>query len=137
MRDASDAASAIADSSDSAATYKSVEKKYLPSSGSCLPLSTAPGCSVIMVVGSPKPPLQVVLGSLSSDTNSKQCAAASRDNSTAYILGTSAYPNLGSGLKLKIDGRVPMEDRKAPLSQFRPKSLLLSVSLPSCTHNHL
>ncbi len=84
-----------------------------------------------MVVGSSKPPLQVVLGSLSSDTNSKQCVAASRDNSTAtaYILGTSAYPNLGSGLKLKIDGRVPMEDRKAPLSQFRPKSLLLSVSL--------
>lgn len=40
------------------------------------------------------------------------------------VLGTSAY----SPLKLQRDGRVPMADRKSPLSQFRPKSLLLSVS---------
>jgi len=92
-----------------------------------------------MVVGSSNPPLQVVLGSrASSDSSATQCAAESsaiRGNSTAYILGTSAYPRLGSGLKLKIDGRVPMEDRKAPLSQFRPKSLLLSVSCYNCIHS--
>lgn len=86
-----------------------------------------------MVVGSTStPPLQIVLGSLASDdTTSSSCAAeasARGSNSTAYVLGTSAYPHLGSGLKLKIDGRVPMEDRKAPLSQFRPRSLMLSVS---------
>ena len=40
------------------------------------------------------------------------------------VLGTSAH----SSLKLQRDGRVPMADRKSPLSQFRPKSLLLSVS---------
>jgi len=84
-----------------------------------------------MVDGSSStPPLQIVLGSLASDDTSRCAAEASArgGNSKTYILGTSAYPHLGSGLKLKIDGRVAMEDRKAPLSQFRPRSLLLSVS---------
>lgn len=88
------------------------------------------------------PPMRVVLGSLAShdDTPPSKCAeeasVAGKAATTSYIIGTSYHTNprrIGSGLKLKLDGRVPMEDRKTPLSQFRPRSLVLSVSLP---YNH-
>ena len=94
------------------------------------------------------PPLNIVIGafaaanSQSAKSSNQDSAASSSLNSTTlcfdspatYILGTSYYatPPLGdrrSVLKLNKDGRVPCEDRKSPFSQFKPKSLLLSVSL--------
>ena len=62
----------------------------------------------------------------------------------AHILGTSDFatprllgannnggnnPRRSSVSRLNKDGRVPMEDRKGPFDHFRPKSLMLSVSL--------
>ena len=94
------------------------------------------------------PPLNIVIGAFAAATESQSAksnnqATSSTLNSTSticsespttYILGTSYYatPSLGdrrSILKLNKDGRVPCEDRKSPFSQFKPKSLLLSVSL--------
>ena len=96
------------------------------------------------------PPLNIVIGafaaateSQSAKSNNQATSSSSSLNSTSticsespttYILGTSYYatPSLGdrrSVLKLNKDGRVPCEDRKSPFSQFKPKSLLLSVSL--------
>ena len=94
------------------------------------------------------PPLNIVIGAFAAATESaksnNQATSSSSLNSTStiicsespatYILGTSYYatPSLGdrrSVLKLNKDGRVPCEDRKSPFSQFKPKSLLLSVSL--------
>ena len=95
------------------------------------------------------PPLNIVIGAFAAATESQSAksnnqATSSSLNSTStticsespatYILGTSYYatPSLGdrrSVLKLNKDGRVPCEDRKSPFSQFKPKSLLLSVSL--------
>lgn len=95
------------------------------------------------------PPLNIVIGafaaateSQSAKSNNKKATSSSLNSTsticsespTTYILGTSYYatPSLGdrrSVLKLNKDGRVPCEDRKSPFSQFKPKSLLLSVSL--------
>ena len=85
-----------------------------------------------MVVNSSTRPLQVVLGSLASPTNHTECAAEPDATTVPSILATSAYPRPESALKLKIDGRVPMEDRKTSLSQFLPRALLLSVSESVC-----
>ena len=99
-------------------------------------------------------PLRIVLGTFSGGLTSQSSNktdgvvelptpnGASVESPTTYILGTSyfATPSLGSSnsnssstnrrlvLKLNKDGRVPMEDRKGSFSQFKPKSLLLSVS---------
>ena len=101
-------------------------------------------------------PLRIVLGTFSDGLTSQSsnktdgvvelsapiADGASVESPTTYILGTSyfATPSLGSSnsnssssnrrlvLKLNKDGRVPMEDRKGSFSQFKPKSLLLSVS---------
>ena len=94
------------------------------------------------------PPLNIVIGAFAAATESQSAKSNNQAtslslNSTSticsetpatYILGTSYYatPSLGdrrSVLKLNKDGRVPCEDRKSPFSQFKPKSLLLSVSL--------
>ena len=93
------------------------------------------------------PPLEIVLGALSdlraedgpSPATAASDGACSPSSSPAtFILGTSyfATPRVGatssggrrSVLGLNKDGRVPMEDRKGPLDQFKPRSLLLSVS---------
>ena len=93
-------------------------------------------------------PLRIVLGTfttggLISQPSNKTDGVVEQSTPTApYILGTSyfATPSLGSSnnnssssnrrlvLKLNKDGRVPMEDRRGSFSQFKPKSLLLSVS---------
>lgn len=90
------------------------------------------------------PPLNIVIGAFAAATESQSAKSNNQATSsslnlcsespTTYILGTSYYatPSLGdrrSVLKLNKDGRVPCEDRKSPFSQFKPKSLLLSVSL--------
>jgi hypothetical protein len=84
-----------------------------------------------------------------------ECNDSSSSSAVSYILGTSYYASppassrtyvggggVGSGsgisggnhhrrhttLGLNKDGRVPMADRKGPFDQFKPKSLILSVS---------
>ena len=111
-------------------------------------------------------PLRIVLGTFSGGVISQSfnktdgivkqstptADGASVESPTTYILGTSyfATPSLGSSnsnssssnrrlvLKLNKDGRVPMEDRRGSFSQFKPKSLLLSVSylfVCACVHH--
>ena len=95
------------------------------------------------------PPLKVVLGAFGGSSKSEPssttlaaAAVAEEGSPVAYILGTSyfATPWLGANignrrsvLRLNKDGRVPMEDRKGPFDHFRPKSLVLSVSLSFVT----
>ena len=86
--------------------------------------------------------------SLSSTTLAASAAGGggggSPSSPVAHILGTSYFatprllgannnggnnPRRSSVSRLNKDGRVPMEDRKGPFDHFRPKSLMLSVSL--------
>jgi len=98
------------------------------------------------------PPLRIVLGAYNGSpqpVKDDAAAAATVANvlgemrsspPATYILGTSyfATPRLSSlpnsssssrrsALRLNKDGRVPMEDRKSPFGQFKPKSLVLST----------
>ena len=102
-----------------------------------------------MGAGCADPPLRIVLGAFangfsSSATSSKCCSCEALPSATTIsgespasnILGTSyfATPKVGSSrgrlaMRLNKDGRVPMEDRKGALDHFRPRSLLLSVSI--------
>lgn len=69
-------------------------------------------------------PLKIVLGSFA-----RQYEVHNReDPATSSILGTSSY-DFTKYKKLDKEGRVPMEDRKGPFDHFRPKSLVLSVSV--------
>ena len=95
------------------------------------------------------PPLKVVLGAFGGSLKSEPslttlaaAAVAGEGSPVAYILGTSYFatpwlgPNIGNRqlvLRLNKDSRVLMEDRKGPFDHFRPKSLVLSVSLSFVT----
>jgi hypothetical protein len=70
--------------------------------------------------------LQVVLGSIAYT----QPRELQHPPASASILGTSYY-DVTKYKKLNKEGRVPMEDRKGPFEHFRPKSLVLSVSVQS------
>ena len=81
--------------------------------------------------------LEIVLGTFSGLENivnnnnaSTTTITKSAAPETLFTLATSYYasPSLKSRLKLNKDGRVPMEDRKGAFDQFKPRSLLLSVS---------
>ena len=66
--------------------------------------------------------LEVVLG------KNVPYPSRSPDHNGATALATSYYADPTSAYsKLNRDGRVPMEDRKGALSQFRPKNLLINV----------
>lgn len=104
------------------------------------------------------PPIEIVLGlfignpspsSLSQNACGESSSAASNILGTSYFASNSSTAvgvGVGGGggggsnssgvsnhrrpttLGLNKDGRVPMEDRKGPFDQFKPKSLILSVS---------
>ena len=87
--------------------------------------------------GEHPPLLEIVLGTFSGLENINNAPTASTTivtksaaPETLFTLATSYYasPSLKSRLKLNKDGRVPMEDRKGAFDQFKPRSLLLSVS---------
>lgn len=71
-------------------------------------------------------PLKIVLGSL-ADAHLRE-SQQRREPPVTFILSTSYY-DYTKYKKLNKDGRVPMEDRKGPFEHFRPRSLLLSVSI--------
>ena len=106
-----------------------------------------------MGAGCADPPLRIVLGAFangfsSSASSSKCCSCEALPSATAIsgespasnILGTSYFATpMGSSrgrlaMRLNKDGRVPMEDRKGALDHFRPRSLLLSVSIFEFAH---
>ena len=84
--------------------------------------------------------MEIVLGTFSglenivNNNNAPTASTTTITKSSApeplCTLATSYYasPSLKSRLKLNKDGRVPMEDRKGAFDQFKPRSLLLSVS---------
>ena len=100
--------------------------------------------------GCADPPLRIVLGAFangfSSSASSSKCCSCealpsatpiSGESSASNILGTSYFATPSRGrlaMRLNKDGRVPMEDRKGALDHFRPRSLLLSVSIFESAH---